>query len=390
MSVANKYNLLYFINCIASVCLGGFVAVFLQYKGVSNTLIGLITGSGCIISIFASPFISSLIGKIKGLDARKLIIIIWASLALVYAFLTFVDLNQYLIMIIYLLMYALYISNGSLFQVVASDYMNAGYEINFGLARGLGSAAWALGALLFGRLVDLFHPAVLIIGFIGFTAVMIIDLLSFPKIETVQVKEETEKKQNGSLLEFAKKYKTFMLILCGFAFMFASATATGTFMINIVTSLGGSTTFFGIISFVMAFAEMPVMAIVGRHMKHLDTPKLVLLGGVCYIVRNFGICLAPNLAVLTIAGIFQGLSYGLLIPVLTYHVFFHFDAEDQVNGQMAILTMTSGVGATLGNYLGGFLQDSFGISAMYMFIFISTIIGFVIMLIAAIISRKQA
>lgn len=389
MSVATKYNLLYFINCIASVCLGGFVAVFLQYKGVSNTLIGLITGSGCIISIFASPLISSLIGKIKGLDARKLIIIIWTILAVIYAFLTFVDLNEYLIMIIYLLMYALYISNGSLFQVVASDYMNAGYEINFGFARGLGSAAWAIGALLFGRLVDLFHPAILIAGFIAFTALMIIDLLSFPKIQSVPQKEE-EKKKSGSLLTFAKKYKTFMLMLCGFAFMFASASATSTFMINIVTKLGGSTTFFGIISFVMAFAEMPVMTIVGRHMKHLNTPKLVLLGGFCYIIRNFGLCLAPNLAILVIAGVFQGLSYGLLIPVLTYHVFYHFDLEDQVIGQTAILTMTSGVGATLGNYLGGFLQDAFGINAMYMFVFACTLIGFVIILISTLFSRKES
>lgn len=389
MSVANKYNLLYFINCIASVCLGGFVAVFLQYKGVSNTLIGFITGSGCVISIFASPLISSLIGKIKGLDARKLIIVIWSILAIIYAFLTFVSLNEYLIMIIYLLMYALYISNGSLFQVVASDYMNAGYEINFGLARGLGSAAWAIGALIFGWLVDLFHPMILIVGFIVFTALMIIDLLSFPKIKTSH-EDTAQKTKNGSLITFAKKYKIFMLILVGFAFMFASASATSTFMINIVNKLGGTTTFFGIISFVMAFSEMPVMAIVGKNMKHLNTPKLVLFGGFCYIIRNFGLCLAPNLPLLLVAGIFQGLSYGLLIPVLTYHVFYHFDEEDQVNGQMAILTMTSGVGATLGNYLGGFLQDAFGINAMYMFVFACTLIGFVIIFIANLLAKKEA
>ena len=67
MSVKMKYNVLSFLFYIAGCCFAGFVAVFLQYKGVSNTLIGVVTGSGCVAAIFLTPFLSSLVMKIMRL-----------------------------------------------------------------------------------------------------------------------------------------------------------------------------------------------------------------------------------------------------------------------------------------------------------------------------------
>ena len=43
MTLKNKYNLFYFIFCIVGCCMAGFVAVFLQFKGISNTMIGVVT-----------------------------------------------------------------------------------------------------------------------------------------------------------------------------------------------------------------------------------------------------------------------------------------------------------------------------------------------------------
>ena len=48
MKLKNKYNLLAFLYYIAWCTIGGFVAVILKDKGVSNTLIGIVTASGCV------------------------------------------------------------------------------------------------------------------------------------------------------------------------------------------------------------------------------------------------------------------------------------------------------------------------------------------------------
>ena len=76
MSAKNQYNLLYFLFCLVGCCAAGFVAVFLQYKGVSNTQIGVVTGSACVASIFIAPWLSSLIMKIERMTVNDLLVYI--------------------------------------------------------------------------------------------------------------------------------------------------------------------------------------------------------------------------------------------------------------------------------------------------------------------------
>ena len=81
MSLKNKYNLFYFLFCIVGCCMAGFVAVFLQYKGVSNTMIGVVTGVGCVSSVALSPYLSSLIMKYEKLTAQNMTAGIYTALA---------------------------------------------------------------------------------------------------------------------------------------------------------------------------------------------------------------------------------------------------------------------------------------------------------------------
>ena len=45
-----KYNLVQMLYWVAAGSLTGYIAVFLQWKGLSNTEIGIVTGMGCILS----------------------------------------------------------------------------------------------------------------------------------------------------------------------------------------------------------------------------------------------------------------------------------------------------------------------------------------------------
>ena len=40
--------------------------------------------------------------------------------------------------------------------------------------------------------------------------------------------------------------------------------------------------------------------------------------------------------------------------------------------------MTSGIGSTLGNVLGGILQDTFGLNALFLFVYFMTAFGAII------------
>lgn len=371
MKVKMKYNILSFLFFIAGCCIGGFIAVFLQYKNVSNTLIGVVTGSGCIASIFLTPYVSSLLNKVKNLNVKKLMIITYLILAVGYALISLINFPPLFVMLVFMALYALYLSTGPFLQLLATDYMRIGEEVNFGLARGLGSTAWAVGALGLGFLVEKFDPRILCICFLIATTLMILMLLTMPTVEPMP----TTDKKSGNPFVVSRRYPIFFTVLVGFSLLLAAASSLSTYLINIVTNLGGDTSFYGVAVFLMALSEMPVMALVPSLMKKLKTTTLILIAGCCYLLRNFIICLAPNLVVLCLGMACQGLSFGLLTTVVTYYVIFNLEPKDQVMGQTLIIMMTSGFGAMIGNLLGGVLQDTFGLNGMYVFVYILTIFG---------------
>lgn len=386
MNVKVRYNLLSFLFYVAGCCIGGFVAIFLQYKGVSNTLIGMVTGLSCVAAIFMTPYFSSLMVRIPFLNVKRMILFVYLFLAIGYTIVTFSNLPSLVVMIFFTVVLAVYFSAGPFLQVMASDYMRMGIDVNFGMARGLGSIAWAVTALIFGYLVEWFNSRILCFGFLLFTGLMFILLLSMPNIETVS----QGNKKDGSLLKVLSKYPIFCLTVTGFALFYAGATTLSTYLINIVESLGGTTAFYGIAIFIMAFSEMPVMAITPKLMKRYKSIHLIAFAGFCYTVRNVLMCIAPNLWILCIGILFQGLSFGLLTAVITYYVIFNFLPIDQVMGQTLIVIFTSGVGSMIGNMFGGILQDHFGLFGMYVFVLILTVLGGLLILSIRYLYTKEA
>ena len=389
MSVKTRYNLLYFLYCVVGCCFGGFVAVFLQYKNVSNTIIGLITGTGCVTSIFLAPYLSGLVMKIKSLTVKKITTIIYIGLNIAFLFLALMPLPSQVVVVLFTIFYAIYISTAPFLQMLASDYMQNGYEIHFGLARGLGSTSWAISSLVFGFIIEKTSPAILTVGAVIFSVLMLGLLNSMPNVTEAENEGDSKENKGGSIFGIIKSYHIYFLLLVGFAMMLSAATSIGTYLINIVTSLGGNTSFYGVAVFIMALSEMPVMALTPRLMKKYKSTDLVLVGAICYGIRNFTICLSPNLVILCVGMVFQGLSFGLLTTVMTYYVIYNLKVEDQVMGQTMIAVMTTGFGSTLGNILGGFLQDNFGLGSMYIYVYTLTILGIIMVFIANRLSKTK-
>ncbi len=378
MSLKNKYSLFYILFCLAGCCLAGFVAVFLQFKGVSNTMIGLVTGLGCVSSVVLSPYLSNLIMKIEKLNAVNMTIGIYLVAALVFALLALLPLPEIIVVAGYILVYSLYVVSCALPQIMASGYMHRNMDIDFGLARGLGSASWAVTALVMGPIVDVFSPVSLAVVYVIAVVGMVLLLKTMP----VAKADVEPGEKGGSAFDIIRNYQVYFLILTGFGFCIAGHSMLGTYLSNIVFSLGGSTTMFGIAVFCMALSEMPVMAKARKWMKKVDSLTLIVLGGGAYIIRNFTVCLAPNLPVLIIGLMFQSVSYGLLTAVVTFYAIYNLDSKDQVMGQAMVGIFTTGLGSTIGNLAGGFLQDIAGLQAMYMVACGLTVIGFVFMLMA--------
>ena len=386
MSLKNKYNLLYFLYCIAGCCLVEFVTVFLLYRGVSNTQIGLVTGIGCVSSIFLSPWLTGLLGRSPRLNVRDVLGGVYLFMAAVFILLAYMPMPAVAVMAGYTVIYCLYMGTYSFLQVMASDYTAAGMDINFGLARGLGSASWAIAALLLGAAVDATSPAVTGAAFMAATAVMVLLMRTMPVAPSQTGSEE----KGGSAIAVLKDYPVFFMILLGFTLCKVGMTPLLTYLPNIMTNLGGSTGMFGVAIFVMALSETPVMAMAGRWMEKMDILTLTVIGGIAYVARNFIICFATSVPMLMVGMIFQGFSYGLLTVVAAYYAMYRLKGSDQAMGQTMTTVMTNGFGSTIGNVAGGVLQDTLGINSMYIFACGMTVLGALVIIMAKLSDRKKA
>ncbi len=375
-----KYNLLQILFWVANCAICGYVAVFLQYKGLTNTLIGVCTGLSCLLSMFFGPYLSGLVAKIKSLTIKKLMTMLLGLDGLLFLTVTFVPLPTYVLILFYALIYATNLSCVPFLSSIAMDYLDNGYAVNFGIARGFGSIAYASSAFVLGYLIDWLNPMVLSITFVISAGLLLGTLYTMADVEGHEVSEE--KKEKSSLFGLVKKYPTFFFLLLGWAFTFAAAVTLATYLIDIVNELGGNTSFYGIAVFCMAASEMPVMAITPRLMRRYNSVLLIMVAAGFYILRNVLICFAPNLPILLVGMACQSLSYGLTTGVITYYVTYHLKKEDQIMGQTMIAVMTTGLGSMIGNVLGGYLSDSFGLGAMYVFACGCSVLGAVIIWIA--------
>ncbi len=372
-----KYNFVHILFWVSYCAVYGYIAVYLQFKGLSNTLIGVVSGGACLLSIVTSPFISSLLSRIKGLTIKKLFVWLYILQFVVFETMNLISLPTILVMVLYISLCCLIAAVVPIISMICMNYIKSGEYLDFGVSRGLGSLSYATTAAVLGPLIEMFDASV--IGWMHLISSLALLLLLNTMPDSDIVEEDSGDKTDSSVFALFKKYKVFVLILFAIAFEFAASTSLSTYLVNIVTDLGGTTSLYGIAVFAMAASELPFMAITHTLLKKYKSETLILVATFFYLFRNFTISFAPALPILIIGMMFQGISYGMFTATITYYVNDYLTQNDQMMGQTLIAMMTTGLGSFAGNVVGGVLQDTFGLMSMKIFACTLTVIGFMIM-----------
>ena len=369
-----KYNLLHLFFWTAFAYTNGYMTIYLQTKGLSNTQVGIVTGGCCILSVLASPVISSLLQQIRWLTVRTLIALLELSILFGYAAVTYLPLPVPVIIIIYTALACLGVSCNPLLSSISMQYNKMGHSVNFGIARGLGSAGYAVMILVIAQILNHTSLNIMPVLFTVFLVPLLFVLRSLPDFHY-----EAVPKGEGSLFYIIRKYHILFIILLGFALDFAGACTTSTYLIDIVRDLGGTTTAYSVAVFFMAFGELPAMAAAPVLMKKMNLFSIVLMSGFFYLFRNLLVAFAPVLPLVFLGMMFQSVTYGFLYAAIVYYAGTVCEKRDEILGQTLITVMTSGFGSMTGNLLGGFLQDHFGMSAMKAFVLAVTLLGSLIL-----------
>lgn len=374
-----RYAALQLVNFVATCAVCVFAAVFLQSRGMNNTQVGVVTAGGCVLSVVLGPVLSRLVSGPRRVPIIRLLAAMFASICAGFLAIVLLPVPGVLLMSAYMLAYAGLMATPPLFSQLCMEYIAAGRRIDFGLCRGMGSVGYAVSAAAIGAGVSALGPNVLA-PILGISCLAMLLLLKgmpregdacAPICDPVKVGE----RQGVGSIGFFARYRVIGIALVGFGFVFSSSACLSTYLINIVEKLGGDSSLYGIGIFAMAMTELPAMVAVVPLRKKLGVGGLLVLAGAAYLARNCLIALALSLPLLFVGLLLQGVSYGTLSALFTYWVDEACRREDQMIGQTLVFIVSSGIGATVGNLVGGVLQDAWGMGAMSLFAVAVSLIG---------------
>lgn len=369
VQVKHQYSVVQALYWMTSCALAGYAAVYLQDRGLSNTLIGVTVGGAACLSMVIQPLAAQVVESISGLTVKKVIQALIVMMAVMFGVLTVIPVPVAGVVILYMGMNTLNYCMPPMLSAMGMEFINRGYYLNFGLSRGLGSISYAVCAAVLGIVIDRFFPGVL--GYI-YVVLAILLFLAVSAMKDLEAEEPTfqqeiverEKKPEESIWKTVCKNKPFLCLMIGFCLANMNNAAIATYTVNIIKNLGGSDTILGFANFVSAASEMPVMLLFGYFMKKGNCIRLLKISAVFFLIKPL-VLVSANALPLVILGLgLQGLSFGLFTPAAVYYVNSTLIPEQRVKGQAVFSVITAGAATGGGNVLGGWLQDAFGLQAM--------------------------
>ncbi len=354
-------NVTYFAAfCTIHAC----AALYLLEQGFSNVEVGVLLAVANIVSAIVQPIAADIIDKPGWLTNRRFILICVAIIGIGSLLLVFLHSSKIAVFIIYALIYMIQFAYQPVMTALCFEYQKAGADIMYGLARGLGSASFAVTSAIIGKAVET-RGVELLLHVNIVTMVLSAALIFFFRKPEGQAEQAEEKHTSGNtgFSAFVKKYPAYMLFLLGTICFFFAHNMINDFMIQIIRNLGGGEAQLGYANFLQAILELPVMALIGIVLKKFAPQKLMVFSGAAFFVKILILVFASNMAMMYISQSFQLFAYAVFIPAAAYYVSNTMEEADQVKGQ-AFITSAITMGGVFSNLLSGVILDHLGMKSM--------------------------
>ena len=370
-----RYTLLNMAYFAAFCTIHACAAVYLLSHGFTNTQIGVLLAIANITSAICQPYIAGIIDRPGWLTNRRFILISVIVILTGSAVLLVAKDAKTVIFIVYVLIYMIQFAYQPMMTALCFEFQKAGCTINYGLARGMGSAGFAITSIFVGRAIEAKGTDLLPVISIVLMAVSAILIYTFIKPEG-DLSEATgagtdkgrregggELKAHNNIRDFALTYPAFMVFLVATVCFFFAHNMINDFMIQIIRNLGGGETELGYANSLQAILELPVMALIGFVLAKISSEKLLVFSGLAFFVKILILIFARGMAGMYISQSFQLFAYAVFIPAAAYYVSFTMEELDQVKGQ-AYVTSAITIGGVFSNMLSGVILDHLGVRSM--------------------------
>ncbi|WP_427813232.1 MFS transporter [Enterococcus sp. 22-H-5-01] len=375
--------------------LGTFTSVFLLSRGFTNGQIGIVLSLANLLAAVLQPFLASFADRMERIQLSQLAAVMALFLVIFSGILIILPKVFLIVAFIYLLLYACLVLLQPLTIAIGTFFISRGYGLNFGLARGLGSLAFAGAAAGTGLLIERFSATIILYLLIGIFLFFIVVTLAIDtrkqggrysaSILVEDFKQTEQSEAPIGLIAFAKKYQRFMLLLIGVALLFVFHTIINSYMFQIMQPLGGTESNVGSSLSVAAISELPTMFFFFYLLRHFKIHSLMQLAAIFFSIKAVVILFAGSIFLINVAQSLQMFGFALHTMASVYYTNQIVAQKDLVKGQTLMATANT-VGGIVGAFLGGQLLSFLSVSMMLV---IGTIISLVGTLIVCLTIEKK-
>ena len=383
MTITRKNAQLYFTAILSLfwIILGlilGMVSVYLQAQGYSNSRIGITLAIVYTLSTFLQPALASIYDR-TGKPLRYCLAVTYAVLAALTASVLFLPLKGFALSINLVLLFALQSSLQSSVNSLVQTFELAGFSINFGAARGVGSLAYGFVIAIAGAVVEKVSPLRLPYVYLGFAVLMVL-LLALPKMND-QVLSVRKNAGSVSANRSALTHPSFILLLIASGCLSLNAVINGSFMLQIMQDMGGNSAEYGIATAIPAIVEFPAMLLYSRFSKKFGSHRLLMLAGWAWFTKNGLILLARSPEAIYAAQLLQFFSYAFFIPGVVWFIGQILPKEAFLKGQ-SLQGSAYTAGSVLATLFGGTLLDVVGVRGTLTIAQIFSLLGAILLTVA--------
>lgn len=356
-----RYSATQFAFCACYTGTASFATTYLLGRGISSGTVGILLASAGLLSCLTQPVLAGIADRAKKNVLLKMLSVMTVLCIACFAVQLPSATSGAVAGLFYML--GMWSSDAmlSLINALYVSYAQAGYSINYGASRGIGSAASAATTLTLGILIARFGAVWMIVLLMGIRLVCLISFSAYPKIEKT-VRAEAQQDASCTVWAFFSTYRWYCVSLLGILFLGMFHAMTENYMIAIMQRLGGDSSHVGKALCIAMLTGAPVIFFYERIRKHISDSWLLRLAACSFLLKSILFYFARSIGMIYAIQLLQMTSFSFLAPTQVSYARTKVAKEDMVKGQ-AFITAAYALGCSAGNFAGGQLLV-LGVDAM--------------------------
>lgn len=352
----------------------GYGTVYFLSLGLKAGSIGSLLAMSYVVAAILQPVVAGYSDRTTRFSLKQIYGALLVLMILILILLRFVPLARGLHIFLYLVLIVLIWVLQPLTNSFGVYYMNLGFSLNFGFARGIGSGSFAVISMWIGHMLLAYPTHILLLIALVLTGLLFINCNLFYMFRGADHPMHGMDIGNMNFRRFLRDYRNFLRMLIGIILLFTFHTYQSSYLIQIVRAVGGDESSMGNVTAIQAIVEIPAMFFSMYLVRRFGARRLIILAVYFWMLKAIGFYVAPSVFGLYGVSLLQAFSYAPLIPITIYYANEIMQEQDTFLGQ-SLLTTSLTLGGVVGTLSGGFLLDLYDIRTLNLTGVIVTVLG---------------